>query len=256
MNDAQPFAYTSEGPSCPTVGIGEITFQPSEIGKLGLIMTTAFVLSVFRDKNGLSSFGFKLAAINIGCTLLLIITENLSTAAIIFVVMYLVCFYAQVSSKLLLWLGGSLLGMALAGYLTAVNIPQSTLDEWAKSDGIMHRVPTWVNRVKNKNELPSDPTKYDITKNVQVTHAQIAIATCGITGRGPGNSIERDFLPQAFSDFIYAIILEELGWHSILTFDEYGGITELADAGPIGNLAKYLVQRSKVLPAETSYQAG
>ena len=193
------------------VGIGEITFQPSEIAKLGLIMTTAFVLSVYRDKNGVSSFGFKLAAINIGCTLLLIITENLSTAAIIFVVMYLVCFYAQVSSKLLLWLGGSLLGMALAGYLTAVNIPQSTLDEWAKSDGIMHRVPTWVNRVKNKNELPSDPTKYDITKNVQVTHAQIAIATCGITGRGPGNSIERDFLPQAFSDFIYAIIIEEFG---------------------------------------------
>ncbi|MBQ1200120.1 MAG: FtsW/RodA/SpoVE family cell cycle protein [Bacteroidaceae bacterium] len=193
------------------VGIGEITFQPSEIAKLGLVMATAFVLSVFRDKDGVSSFGFKLAAINIGCTLLLIVTENLSTAAIIFVVMYLICFYAQVSSKILSWLGGSLIGLALAGYLTAVNIPQSTLDEWAKSDGIMHRVPTWVNRLKSKNDLPPNPKDYDITKNVQVTHAQIAIATCGITGRGPGNSIERDFLPQAFSDFIYAIIIEEFG---------------------------------------------
>lgn len=125
--------------------------------------------------------------------------------------MYLICFYAQVSSKILSWLGGSLIGLALAGYLTAVNIPQSTLDEWAKSDGIMHRVPTWVNRLKSKNDLPPNPRDYDITKNVQVTHAQIAIATCGITGRGPGNSIERDFLPQAFSDFIYAIIIEEFG---------------------------------------------
>ena len=111
------------------VGIGEITFQPSEIAKLGLVMATAFVLSVFRDKDGVSSFGFKLAAINIGCTLLLIVTENLSTAAIIFVVMYLICFYAQVSSKILSWLGGSLIGLALAGYFTAVNIPQSTLGQ-------------------------------------------------------------------------------------------------------------------------------
>jgi cell division protein FtsW len=59
--------------------------------------------------------------------------------------------------------------------------------------------------------LPENPQEYNTSNNVQVTHAQIAIATCGIVGRGPGNSIERDFLPQAFSDFIYAIIIEEGG---------------------------------------------
>ena len=193
------------------VGIGDFTFQPSEIAKLGLVMTTAFIFSVFRNKDGVSSFGVKMAAINIGLTLMLIITENLSTAAIIFVVMFLIAFYAQVSSKILIWVGGSLVTIAIVGYLTAISIPQDTLNTWAKSDGVMHRVPTWVNRLKSKTVLPENPQEYNTSNNVQVTHAQIAIATCGIVGRGPGNSIERDFLPQAFSDFIYAIISEEGG---------------------------------------------
>ncbi len=193
------------------VGIGDFTFQPSEIAKLGLVMTTAFIFSVFRNKDGVSSFGIKIAAINIAVTLMLIITENLSTAAIIFVVMFLIAFFAQVSSKLLIWLGGSLAAIAIAGYLTAISIPQDTLNSWAKSDGVLHRVPTWVNRLKSENILPENPQDYNTSNNVQVTHAQIAIATCGIVGRGPGNSIERDFLPQAFSDFIYAIIIEEGG---------------------------------------------
>ena len=193
------------------VGIGDFTFQPSEIAKLGLVMTTAFIFSVFRNKDGVSSFGVKLAVINIGLTLMLIVTENLSTAAIIFVVMFLIAFYAQVSTKILAWVGGSLAAIAIAGYLTAISIPQDTLNSWAKSDGILHRVPTWVNRLKSENILPENPQDYNTSNNVQVTHAQIAIATCGIVGRGPGNSIERDFLPQAFSDFIYAIIIEEGG---------------------------------------------
>lgn len=193
------------------IGIGDFTFQPSEFAKIGLVMSTVFIYSVFRDKKGVTSFGFKLAAINIICTLLLIVTENLSTAGIIFIVMVCISFYAQVSSKVLVWLVGILIAIAVGGYITAKNIPQSKLDEWANSDGIMHRVPTWVNRITNENIIPEDPKDYDITNNIQVTHAQIAIGTCGITGRGPGNSIERDFLPQAFSDFIYAILIEEFG---------------------------------------------
>lgn len=193
------------------VGIGEFSFQPSEIAKLGLVMTTAFIFSVFRDKNGVSSFGVKLATINILCTMALIVTENLSTAGIIFIVMLLMAFYTQVPKKILIWVVGAMMSLGIGGYLTLTNIPDSVLAEWTKSDGIMHRVPTWVNRLTDKHELPADPKDYDITNNIQVTHAKIAIATCGITGRGPGNSIERDFLPQAFSDFIYAIIVEEGG---------------------------------------------
>lgn len=61
----------------------------------------------------------------------------------------------------------------------------------------------------DKKEVP--PEDIDLDKDAQWAHANIAIATCGIIGKGPGNSVERDFLSQAFSDFIYAIIIEELG---------------------------------------------
>ena len=194
------------------IGIGNFSFQPSEIAKLGLVITTVFILSIFRDKNGVNSFGFKIAAINIVCTVLLIVTENLSTAAIISLVMFMICFYAQVSSKILFSLLGGILAIGISGYITLINIPESTLEEWrADKESIFHRVPTWVGRLKGGYIPPADPKDYDITQNIQVTHAQIAIATCGITGRGPGNSIERDFLPQAYSDFIYAIIIEEGG---------------------------------------------
>jgi cell division protein FtsW len=179
---------------------------------LGLVITTVFIFSVFRDKKGVNSFGFKMAAINILSTVLLIVTENLSTAIIISVVMYLIAFYAQVSSKILLFLAGAVLVVGVGGYLTLTNIPESTLDNWrADKESVFHRVPTWVGRLKGGYVPPLDPKDYDITQDIQVTHAQIAIATCGITGRGPGNSIERDFLPQAYSDFIYAIIIEEGG---------------------------------------------
>lgn len=194
------------------IGIGDITIQPSEIAKLGLVITTAFIFSVFRDKNGVNTFGLKFAVINIAVTLLLIVTENLSTAALIGFVMFCMCFYAQVSKKFLLWVSGSILAIGLTGYITITNIPQSTLDDWTKnSTGILHRVPTWINRIVGEDTRPEDPRKYDINNNLQVGHAHIAIATGGVTGLGPGNSIERDYLPQAFSDFIYAILIEEWG---------------------------------------------
>jgi cell division protein FtsW len=81
-----------------------------------------------------------------------------------------------------------------------------------KGGGIFHRFATWRNRiVKHSGTKDVPPEEYDIDKNYQVGHANIAIASSGIIGKGPGNSTERDYLPQAFSDFIYAIIIEEIG---------------------------------------------
>ena len=187
------------------------TIQPSELSKLGLVMTAAAVLSIFRDENGTSKMGTKLLIFFTGVTLLPIATDNLSTAALISAVMFLIAFFAQVQIKLLAWVAGTVTGLAILGLTFCFSVSESTLDNWAQSDGPMHRVPTWVHRITNQQSLPDDPNDYDITENIQVTHANIAIGTCGVIGRGPGNSIERDFLPQAYSDFIYAIIIEELG---------------------------------------------
>jgi cell division protein FtsW len=78
---------------------------------------------------------------------------------------------------------------------------------------MMHRVETWQSRFKTRfDEKEAVPAaKYDIDKNAQVAHANIAIASSHFIGKGPGNSVQRDFLSQAFSDFIYAIVIEELG---------------------------------------------
>ena len=108
---------------------------------------------------------------------------------------------------------GLLAVVAIVVGMVAYKIPESTLDEWRESK-VLHRVPVWVHRLKDHAELPEDPMDYDLTSNIQVTHAQIAVATCNIVGRGPGNSVQRDYLPQAFSDFIYAIIIEEGGFLS------------------------------------------
>ncbi len=78
---------------------------------------------------------------------------------------------------------------------------------------MLHRLDLWKQRIDdflNEEEVP--PHEYDLDKNGQVGHANIAIASSHFTGVGPGNSVQRDFLPLAFSDFIYAIIFEELGW--------------------------------------------
>jgi cell division protein FtsW len=77
---------------------------------------------------------------------------------------------------------------------------------------VTHRMGTWKSRFKrflNNEEIP--PEKFDLDKDAQIGHANIAIVSSNIVGKGPGNSTERDFLSQAFSDFIYAIIIEEMG---------------------------------------------
>ena len=77
---------------------------------------------------------------------------------------------------------------------------------------VFHRVDTWKARIdKFINSKPVAPEDVDLDKDAQVAHANIAIASSNIHGKGPGNSVERDFLSQAFSDFIYAIIIEEMG---------------------------------------------
>ena len=76
-------------------------------------------------------------------------------------------------------------------------------------------MPVWRDRLvkhtQEKSIAEMSPDSFDIFNNAQVGHANIAIASSGIIGSGPGNSVQRDFLSQAYSDFIYAIIVEELG---------------------------------------------
>jgi cell division protein FtsW len=191
--------------------IGKISFQPSELAKMGLIGFSAFVLSTSRDEKGASKIGTKWVLGVTGFVLLLIATENLSTAGIIGITILGILFYAQAPKKYLAIIVGLLIAGAIVGATTVYSLSKSDEMMEKMAQGPLHRIPTWVHRLTTDNEIPEDPKDYPLTENVQVTHANIAIGTCGIIGKGPGNSVQRDYLPQAYSDFIYAIIIEETG---------------------------------------------
>ena len=127
-----------------------------------------------------------------------------------FMVVLLMMFVGKVPwQRLSLLIGLIAVGGAI-GYSVLRFTPESTLEKISELPG-MKRLPTWAHRVRNHTEMPEDPLQYDLATNPQITQAHVAIATCNVIGRGPGNSTVRDFLPQAYSDFIYAIIIEELG---------------------------------------------
>jgi cell division protein FtsW len=182
-----------------------IQFQPSELAKLSLVVSIAFMLSkrhVFSER-----WIFRWIVGSVGIVCLLILPENFSTAFLLFGVCFLMMFVGQVPLKYL----GSLLGvLLLCGgliFLCLRFIPKETLTEYVP------RFATWQGRIENFM-ADKEPEKgpFRITdENYQVSHAKIAVVRGGIFGRMPGNGQQRDFLPQAYSDFIYAIIIEELG---------------------------------------------
>ena len=189
-----------------------LTFQPSELTKMALVTYLAFIFSSLRNGKEVSSTGNKFAAFGAIASLALIVTENLSTAGLIFLIVLGMAFFAQVRAKWLAILCVLLVAVGAGGWILVHSIPEETLSEWRASENpITHRVPTWVARITDKHEIPDNPKDYDITDNIQVTHARIAVATSHGIGKGPGKSRQRDYLPQAYSDFIYAIIIEETG---------------------------------------------
>lgn len=189
-----------------------LTFQPSELTKMALVTYLAFIFSSLRNGKEVSSTGNKFAAFGAIASLALIVTENLSTAGLIFLIVLGMAFFAQVRAKLLAIIFVIMVSVGAGGWILVHSIPEETLSEWRASENpITHRVPTWVARITDKHEIPDNPKDYDITDNIQITHARIAVATSHGIGKGPGKSRQRDYLPQAYSDFIYAIIIEETG---------------------------------------------
>ena len=189
-----------------------ITIQPSEIAKITLVGTVAMLLATFRDKRtgGASMLAFKWVAGLTAISCLLIVGENFSTAGIIFIVMLIMTYYAQGPKRWLWIIFASIMILGSVGYGVLKLVPEKTATEISELP-MLHRFSTWSNRIKSGSELPADPKDYDIRDNVQVTHARIAVGTCNVVGKGPGQSVQRDFLPHAVSDFIYAIIIEETG---------------------------------------------
>ena len=189
------------------IDLGFIQFQPSELAKMGTIITVAYILSRMQEENGANSKAFRYILYVTGFTCLLIFTENLSTAVLLAFSVLLMMYVGRIPFRQL----GALVGTGAAAlFLALATIKFMPAEAW--DDIGLHRMVTWQSRLDNHFDTSViPPEKFDIDADAQIAHANIAIASSGILGKGPGNSVQRDFLSQAFSDFIYAIIIEELG---------------------------------------------
>ncbi len=176
----------------PFIGI---TFQTSTLASIVLYVFVARYLSKTRDtpitfKNSLWELWTP-----VFITLLLIFPANLSTAALIFVMVMMLVFIGKYPLKYI----GIILGMGIIGLAFFILVVK------AFPDAFPNRVDTWMNRIDNFTSDKPDEDVYQIEK------AKIAIASGGFEGLGPGKSVQKNFLPQSSSDFIYAIIVEEYG---------------------------------------------
>ena len=206
-----------------------LKFQPSEIAKGTMVLVTAQILSAMQREDGADKRAFKYILFIVLPFCLLIGLENLSTAALILAVIFLMMFIGRVPLSQLgkfigagvilivlfigsIYLLGSFEGKDNGETQTETIVNGDVKKDTKKNTTFLHRFSTWKGRIdKHLNKKAVAPEDYDLDKDAQVAHANIAIVSSNIIGKGPGKSVERDFLPQAFSDFIYVIIIEELG---------------------------------------------
>jgi cell division protein FtsW len=203
----------NEGSRWIRLPIINLTFQTSDLAKLALFMYLSRLLS--KKQTVIKDFkkGFLPVIIPVAIVCMLIAPANLSTALLIGATSMMLMFIGRVRGKhLLLTIGIALIPVAIL-ILAAVLRHKSTSDATEKSKtethaGLLVRVDTWINRVESFMYGGKENNNDD---NYQVNQAKIAIAKGGWIGLGPGNSQQRNFLPHPYSDFIYAIIIEEYG---------------------------------------------
>lgn len=184
-------ANASRWISIPFVG----GFQPSNLAAVVLMIYVARYLSKVRDKKVSFTESLIPLWLPVFLVVVLILPANFSTAAIIFTMVLLLCFLGGYPIKYLLTIIGTGVLCLTLFVLTAKAAP-----------GLFpNRVDTWMSRIE------SFTNPEDSEANYQIEKAKIAIATGGIIGKGAGKSIQKNFLPQSSSDFIYAIIVEEYG---------------------------------------------
>jgi len=193
----------------PIIGMN---LQTSELAKLALFMYLARLISKKQDVIKDFKKGYLPLIIPVGIICVLIAPANLSTALLLGASCMLLLFIGRARTKHLLLTVGVVLIPALFLIIAAVISHKSGDDsaEVKKESGskLTARVGTWISRVEHfiyGGKSADDDDAY------QVNQAKIAIAKGGFLGVGPGNSTQRNFLPQAYNDFIYPIIIEEYG---------------------------------------------
>lgn len=203
----------NEGSRWIKLPIINMTMQTSDLAKLALFMYLARLLSKKQDFIKDFKKGYLMVFWPVAVTCMLIAPANLSTALLLGASCLLLLFIGRASTKhLLLTVGLAMIPIIMLISAAVIKHQTSDNEETAATaqktnSALTVRVSTWINRVESfiYGSESADDDAY------QVNQAKIALSKGGIFGVGPGNSTTRDFLPQAYNDFIYAIIIEEYG---------------------------------------------
>ena len=208
MIPGNPLVVTING-AARWVRIAGITFQPSELAKLSLIIVIADQLARIRTEADKRKYFYRTLIIA-AVVMLPIMASNLSTAVLIGLIIFCLWILARIPWKYTL----SVLGIAIVVLGLGYAIVEFGFVRPGRAmHGPFKRATTWVARIDRHFEH-DDASKYVLTdENIQEVYSSVAIAR-GVTspiGVLPGNSKERDYLPLAFADYIFAIIVEESG---------------------------------------------
>ncbi len=178
------------------------TFQTSDLAKLALIMFLARMLSKRQDN--IKDFNQAFLPIMIPVLIVcgLILPANLSTAAMLFVTCLVLMFVGRINLKYIFSLIA--VGITLLSIFIAIGLSIQETKTSEQNSPLTNRVITWKNRITNFSDGSAQA-------NYQAEQSKIAIATGGVMGKGPGRSTQRNFLPQSYSDFIFATVIEEYG---------------------------------------------
>ena len=183
-------------------------FQPSEVAKLAIVSGVALLLARHQKNDGCGQDAMKPLLIMVGILLALIAPENGSTALLLATVVYMMMVVGRIPLNQMMKLTGTLVLSGSLFLSLILFVPPKVYQEVPGT----HRFVTWRNRILNHFNKPEVPAaKFDVEGEAQVAHSNIAIASSNIFGKGPGNSVQRDFLTHSYSDYIYAISIEELG---------------------------------------------
>lgn len=177
----------------PFIGV---TFQTSALAMIVLMIYVARYLSKIHEKQVTFKSSFFELWLPVFLTLALILPANFSTAALIFSMVCMLVFVGRYPLRYL----ATVMGMGVA------MLTMFVLFAKAFPDALPNRVDTWISRMDSyfTNDEPNED-------DYQIEKAKIAIASGKIYGLGPGKSVQKNFLPQSSSDFIFAIIVEEYG---------------------------------------------
>ena len=208
MIPGNPLTVTVNG-AARWVRIAGITFQPSELAKLSLIIVIADQLARIRTEEDKKKYFYRTLIIS-AIVMLPIMASNLSTAVLIGLIIFCLWILARIPWKYTLSVVGVAVLVLGLGY-AIVEFGFVRRDK--QMHGPFKRATTWVARI-DRHLVHSDESKYVLTdENIQEVYSSVAIARGGSSPFGvlPGNSKERDYLPLAFADYIFAIIVEESG---------------------------------------------